>query len=91
MLCHEKGWNAVLVTPPYPRVYTECFSGEILERFHALTTELSEEFGISWLDYSQDAEFIDNLTYFKNIDHLNLSGAHAFSVCVKRDLSRQEY
>ena len=91
MLCHEKGWNAVLVTPPYPRVYTECFSGEILERFHALNTELSEEFGISWLDYSQDAEFIDNLTYFKNIDHLNLSGAHAFSVCVKRDLSRQEY
>ena len=86
-LCRERGWNAVLVTPPYPAVYTDCFSPEILERFRALTAELSEENGVPWLDYSQDGEFTENFPAFRNSDHLNLAGAHAFASRVQADLA----
>lgn len=86
-LCRERGWNAVLVTPPYPAVYTDCFSSEILERFRALTGELSAESGVPWLDYSQDVDFTENFAAFKNIDHLNLAGASAFAARVQADLA----
>lgn len=86
-LCQERGWNAVLVTPPYPAVYTDCFPAETVARFRALTAALSEETGVPWLDYSQDAEFTENFAWFKNIDHLNLAGAHAFAVRVQPDLA----
>ncbi len=78
-LCEKNGWNAVLVTPPYPAVYTECFPSEMLARFCEITEALSEEAGVPWLNYSQDSEFTENFAYFKNIDHLNLAGAHAFA------------
>lgn len=86
-LCRENGWHAVFVTPPYPDAYTQCYPTEILERFHALMTDLSAETGVPWLDYSQSADFADQYAYFKNIDHLNLAGAKAFSQVLKKDLA----
>ena len=85
-MCRQRGWNAVLVTPPYPEVYTNCFSNEILERFREMTIGISREFGVPWLDYSRDAEFTENFSYFKNIDHLNLAGASAFAARFQTDL-----
>lgn len=78
-LCKENGWNAVLVTPPYPAVYTECFPSEVMDRFCAIMEALSKEYSVPWLNYSQDSEFTESFAYFKNIDHLNLAGAHAFA------------
>lgn len=78
-LCQERGWNAVLVTPPYPAVYTECFPSEVMDRFCAIMEALSGENGVPWLNYAQDREFTENFAYFKNIDHLNLAGSHAFA------------
>lgn len=78
-LCEKNGWNAVLVTPPYPAVYTECFPAEVLDRFCTIVETLSEENSVPWLNYAQDSEFTENFTYFKNIDHLNLAGAHSFA------------
>ena len=78
-LCKENGWNAVLVTPPYPAVYTECFPSEMLARFCEIMEALSTEASVPWLNYSQDSEFTENFAYFKNIDHLNLARAHAFT------------
>ena len=86
-MCREKDWNAVLVLAPVPAVYTACFSEDILGSLRALLTRLSEESGVPWLDYSQDAEFTENFAYFKNIDHLNLAGSHAFAARVQSDLA----
>lgn len=78
-LCEKNGWNAVLVTPPYPAVYTECFPSEMLARFCEIMEALSEEASVPWLNYSQDSEFTETFAYFRNIDHLNLAGAHTFA------------
>lgn len=87
-MCREKGWNAVLVTPPYPAVYTECFPSEMLARFCEIMEALSKEASVPWLNYSQDSEFTENFAYFMNIDHLNLAGAHAFSQRVQEELAK---
>lgn len=76
-LCRENGWNAVLVTPPYPREYTECFPDDVLAEFRALTEELARTNGVAWLDYSCSEDF--PFSYFRDLDHLNTEGAHAFS------------
>ena len=86
-LCKENGWNAVLVTPPYPAVYTECFPSEVMDRFCAIMEVLSEENGVPWLNYAQDCEFTEKFAYFKNIDHLNLAGAYAFAAKLKPRLT----
>lgn len=90
-MCRRKGWNAVLVTPPYPAAYTECFPDEVLERFRELTGEISREFDVPWLDYSRDGEFTDNFAYFRNIDHLNPAGASAFSKRIQADLEELNF
>lgn len=86
-MCAENGWNAVLVTPPYPEDYNDCFSEEILGRFRALTEGLSAECGVEWLDYSTNAEFAKRLDYYMDIDHLNAAGAGRFSEIVQADLA----
>lgn len=86
-LCREKGWKPVMVTVPYPQVYTDCFSEESLEAFRALTQKISAENGVPWLDYSQDADFTENFDYFKNIDHFNIAGAKQFAEIIKPDLA----
>ena len=87
-LCEKNGWNAVLVTPPYPAVYTECFPSEMLERFHVIVEAMSEENDVPWLNYAQDGEFTENFAYFKDIDHLNSVGAHTFSLRVQEELAK---
>jgi len=81
-LCREKGWNAVLVTPPYTAEYLECYEEyspdffPVLERFMA---GLEEEYGSPWLDYSRDAAFSRSYELFADIDHLNPDGAALFT------------
>lgn len=81
-LCREKGWKAVLVTPPYTAEYLECYEEyspdffPVLERFMA---GLEEEYGSPWLDYSRNAAFSRNYELFADIDHLTLEGAEEFN------------
>lgn len=78
-LCRENGWKAVLVTPPYPEVYNECFPVGFYEEFLNRMNEISTEYGVPYLDYSHAPGFVKRLDYFKDIDHLNLDGAAEFN------------
>lgn len=77
-LCQVKGWNSILVTPPYPVEYNACFPDGVYESFLMLAAKLSEEYGVPYLDYSHDPAFSTRHDLFKNIDHLNLDGAAIF-------------
>lgn len=77
-LCREKGWNVVLVTPPYPEEYNSCFPDNFYESFLLRMEELSQEYGVQYLDYSHALEFAGCYDLYKNIDHLNLEGAAVF-------------
>lgn len=81
-LCREKGWQAVLVTPPYLKVYLDCFDeydsaffsdlGQFMDR-------LCREYDVEWLDYSHDPAFAERYDLYRDIDHLNLVGAAEFN------------
>ena len=77
-LCREKGWKAVLVTPPYPAEYSACFPGGFYESFLERVSSLAEEYGVPYLDYSHDEAFAGRHDLFKNLDHLNFTGAEQF-------------
>lgn len=81
-LCREKGWRAVLVTPPYTAEYCECFeeySPDFFPVLEEFLDGLCQEYGAVRLDYSHDADFARSYDRFKDIDHLNLDGAAAFN------------
>ena len=59
----------------------------MLARFCEIMEALSEEASVPWLNYSQDSEFTENFAYFRNIDHLNLAGAHAFAADLQPKLA----
>ena len=84
--CKERGWQAVLVTPPYTSAYNACFSQEDLEAFYARVWELSETYSVPYLDYSCDERFVEEWSLFKNIDHLNLTGAEKFDEVFFKDI-----
>lgn len=86
-MCRDKGWNAVLVTPPYLAVYNDCFPEDFYPEYCRRMEELSETYGVPWLDYSHDSTFAEKFDWFKNIDHLNFAGAEAFADRFETDLA----
>lgn len=77
--CKKKGWQAVLVVPPYPDVYNEQFSSEFYQAFDKLLNQLSGEYGVPLLDYSHDPAFTERYDLFRDVQHMNLEGAETFS------------
>ena len=86
-LCRDKGWNAVLVVPPYSEAYNQCFSEEFFSVFWERMETLSETYGVPLLDYSHDARFTGRIDLFADLDHLNFTGAEAFDAVVWEDLA----
>lgn len=87
-LCQERGWNAVLVTPPYLSAYNNCFSEDFYPVFYGYMEQLSEEFDVPYLDYSHYEDFAENYALFSDCDHLNLDGSAAFEALLLEDLAK---
>lgn len=77
-LCKEHGWQAVLVTPPFLDEYNDCFPDDFFPIFYKIVDSLSEEYGISYLDYSHDARFKGRYDLYRDLDHMNQTGANTF-------------
>ncbi len=81
-LCREKGWKAVLAAPPYLKEYTDCFAEFSPDYFvvqEALMEDLAREYGAVYLDYSRDPDFDRRYDFYRDMSHMNLAGAEAFS------------
>ena len=88
--CKERGWQAVLVVPPFPDVYNEQFSSEFYQAFDKLLNQLSGEYGVPLLDYSHDPAFTERYDLFRDVQHMNLEGAESFSRRFFEDLRALE-
>lgn len=78
-ICKEKDINPVLVTTPFLREYNDLVPEDFLLIQRTFLNALADESGIPYLDYSQDARFVDRHDLFLNCDHLNDSGGLLFT------------
>lgn len=80
-LCRERGWTAVMVTPPYLETCNDAFESgfdSLYPVFLEKTEQLSQEFSVPYLNYSHDPSYGEAYEYYRDIDHLNYDGAIAF-------------
>ncbi|MGL4523888.1 MAG: hypothetical protein ACRCWQ_15170 [Bacilli bacterium] len=88
--CKEAGYKVVFTMEPVHSSYNEYFTEEVLNR---LVYQYLEEFGneIPFLNYMDDARFVDQEEYFLDPDHLNSKGRKKYSRIVYEDLKRMGY
>ena len=84
--CLLQGYHPVLVTTPFPRQLNELFPSSLTARFHQDCLGYAKEYGIPYLDYSQNERFADNPAYFIDADHLSSEGSDVFMTIFFRDL-----
>lgn len=88
-LCRERDWRAVLVTPPYLKEYTDCFTEFSPDYFDVLREcmdGLAGEYGAVYLDYSRDPDYAGRHDFYRDMSHMNLEGAEAFNRRLFSDL-----
>ena len=74
----EHDITPVLVTTPFSKYYRDLVADEFLNEFEETVTKIADDTGVNYYDYSYDARFRGNLTYFMDADHLNTEGAVYF-------------
>mgnify|MGYP002702231636 FL=1 len=76
--CKDHYITPVLVTTPFSKYYRDLVADEFLNEFEETVTKIADDTGVNYYDYSYDARFRGNLTYFMDADHLNTEGAVYF-------------
>ena len=76
--CKEHDITPVLVTTPFSKYYRDLVADKFLNEFEETVTKIANDTGVNYYDYSYDARFRGNLTYFMDADHLNTEGAVYF-------------
>ena len=90
--CYESGYRLVVIYTPIPYSLTEKFSDEFLKEFENITFEVLSDYpDLLYLDYSDNDEFTNNLTYYQDADHMNVYGANAFTQRLLTDLAANGY
>lgn len=82
-LCIQKGTKVILVTSPR-------FSIDNIEETVQYRTlcEKAETLDIPYYNYHKDPRFFNDISLFRDVDHLNQKGAELFTVCLIQDLSQ---
>lgn len=76
--CRTHEITPVLITTPFSKYYYDLVSEEFLQEFKEVVTQIANDTGVSYYDYSYDSRFRGNLSYFMDADHLNDEGAAYF-------------
>lgn len=85
--CKEHEITPVLITTPFSVYYRDLVSEEFLKEFSETVNTIATDTGVSYYDYSNDARFRDNLTYFADCDHLNEAGCKYFMQILLEEVS----
>lgn len=81
--CQEKGCRAILTTSP--RLADD--GVQQTEQYKALC-DLSERLSIPYFNYHSDPRFLDDLSLFRDTDHLNERGASFYTSILIEDLKK---
>lgn len=90
----ENNFIPILVSTPQSYLYNEKISLEnYKERIYDNLLEVEKQLGkkYTYLDYSHDKRFENNLEYFSDDDHLNEKGAEYFTKILLDDIKKQGY
>ena len=80
----KKGLRVVLISYPLSRAYLEILDTGEKRAFEELKEKLVHRYGVDYWDYR--SVFVSHDHYFANSDHLNESGAEAFSELLEKKL-----
>jgi hypothetical protein len=86
----SNGVRVILFTPPYYEDYTTKYFMENpgdINQMRQLMAKLLQEYGVEYYDFSDDKNFVDDISLYKDSDHLNLCGKNKFS----KDLYQKMY
>jgi hypothetical protein len=84
--CKRNRIDLIFYTPPFHREFTKNCDPEIVADTRSIMRKIAQGYGVKYFDFSYDSEFINNLEYFSNSDHLNRNGAAIFSEHFKKKL-----
>lgn len=85
--CREHEITPVLITTPFSKYYRDLVSEEFLQEFEKVVTQIANDTGVSYYDYSYDPRFRDNLSYFMDPDHLGEKGAAYFMEILTEEIA----
>ncbi len=84
--CKKHGLTPVLITTPFSVYYNNPVPEDFLDRFYGTINRIASDTNVSYYDYSHDARFGENLTYFSDSDHLNAEGAAYFMEIIAEEV-----
>ena len=79
--CQEKGAVPILITTPFLHEYTDEVkenSPDFYDHFYSVIDQVVRDTGVEYYYYAFDERFVNNYSWFINIDHLNKEGARNF-------------
>lgn len=84
--CKKHELKPVLITTPFSSYYNNPVSEDFLDRFYGTVNRIASDTNVNYYDYSHDARFSENLTYFSDSDHLNAEGAAYFMEIISEEV-----
>ena len=66
--------NAVVITTPYTKQYGDRWDKEYKENFYSLVKAVTNQYGVTYVDFNEYDEFTKNNELYRDADHLNESG-----------------
>jgi hypothetical protein len=78
-MMQDRGLRVICFTAPVFDAYARNYDRQTIREMHAYLDRLVEEFDVEYHDFSDDRQFSGVAEFFANPDHLNETGAAAFS------------
>lgn len=87
--CNDNGYVPVLVTTPVADRYLDDVPDEVITEFYPVICNISENYNITYLDYSNISSMNTNYSLFRDSNHLNLNGRKMFTKILISDLKER--
>lgn len=87
--CQEKGAIPILISTPYLHEYMDLakeVAPDFYEHFYSILDRVVKDTGVEYYDYRFDERFVNEYSWFGNINHLNKEGARNFVNIVMEEI-----